>query len=529
MPISALPASVMIVRTSAKSRLISPGIVIRSQMPWTPWRSTSSAIRNASSIDVERSSTSSSFSFGTTMTVSHSERSSTVPSSAERRRCVPSNLNGVVTIPTVSACNSRAMCATTGAAPEPVPPPSPAVTKTMSAPRRACLISSALSSAALRPTAGSAPEPRPSVRSRPMWIFNGASENWSCCWSVLTAMNSTWERPASIIRLTAFRPAPPTPTTLMTATYVPESGRGTACRIGGSGATSHSSGRSRSRAAASEGTGAGAGAGAAGVSTTDSTGSRCRAGGGCSTVSSDTRGSAPCFSAPSGSSVCRCAASVALNNSASGPSRMLARLRAIHDLLRQFPVCLRRTSLRLVLENAQTFHRRLRIAHRLADPRLEDEIAEVLLQDLDRLARVQRAAVEHRRQDPLDRHLRIQVLADHAQRVLELHQAAQRQVLALDRHDDAVRSDQRVDRQQAERRRRVDQDVVVAALHRQQRPLESALPPDHARQRQLRPRQVDRRHGQVDLALVDHLLQRQAVHQHVVHRPLDRVRSSEEH
>ena len=50
-----------------------------------------------------------------------------------------------------------------------------------------------------------------------MWIFTGASESWSCCMSVLTATNSTCEMPASIIRLTAFRPAPPTPTTRITA------------------------------------------------------------------------------------------------------------------------------------------------------------------------------------------------------------------------------------------------------------------------------------------------------------------------
>ena len=51
MPISAEPASLMIVRTSAKSRLTSPGTVIRSVIPWTPWRRTSSAIRNASTIE----------------------------------------------------------------------------------------------------------------------------------------------------------------------------------------------------------------------------------------------------------------------------------------------------------------------------------------------------------------------------------------------------------------------------------------------------------------------------------------------
>ena len=140
MPISAEPASFMIVRTSAKSRLIRPGFVIRSQMPWTPWRSTSSAMRNASSIEVDLSSTSSSRSFGITISVSQLWRSSSTPSSACFLRRVPSNLNGVVTMPTVSAPSSRAMRATTGAAPEPVPPPSPAVTKTMSEPRSVRLI-----------------------------------------------------------------------------------------------------------------------------------------------------------------------------------------------------------------------------------------------------------------------------------------------------------------------------------------------------------------------------------------------------
>ena len=70
MPISAEPASCMIVRTSAKSRLIRPGIVIRSVMPWTPWRSTSSASRKASRIVVRRSTIASSRSFGITISVS---------------------------------------------------------------------------------------------------------------------------------------------------------------------------------------------------------------------------------------------------------------------------------------------------------------------------------------------------------------------------------------------------------------------------------------------------------------------------
>ena len=57
MPIIAEPAFDITVRTSAKSRLIWPGVVIRSVIPWTPWRRMSSAIRKASCTEVWRSTT----------------------------------------------------------------------------------------------------------------------------------------------------------------------------------------------------------------------------------------------------------------------------------------------------------------------------------------------------------------------------------------------------------------------------------------------------------------------------------------
>ena len=76
----------------------------------------------------------------------------------------PSKSNGRVTTPTVSAPISLlAISAMTGAAPVPVPPPSPAVTNTMSAPLSASLISSRDSAAAPKPTSGLAPAPRPLV------------------------------------------------------------------------------------------------------------------------------------------------------------------------------------------------------------------------------------------------------------------------------------------------------------------------------------------------------------------------------
>ena len=186
-------------------------------MPWTPWRSTSSASRNDSSTDVFFSITWSSRSFSITISVSTTSRNSPMPVSARSERTRPSKANGFVTTPTVSAPISWPSAATVGAAPVPVPPPSPAVTKIMSAPLSASFNSSRDSCAAAPPTSGSAPAPRPRVAFAPMWIFTSASLISSACASVFTAMNSTPVRPASIMRLTAFVPPPPTPITLMTA------------------------------------------------------------------------------------------------------------------------------------------------------------------------------------------------------------------------------------------------------------------------------------------------------------------------
>ena len=120
-------------------------------------------------------------------------------------------------MPMVSAPAALATSATTGPAPVPVPPPSPRVMNTMSAPFSTSSISSRWSSAAWRPISGSDPAPRPRVISRPMSSFTSASLISSDCASVFTEMNSTPFSPASIIRLTALHPPPPTPMTLITA------------------------------------------------------------------------------------------------------------------------------------------------------------------------------------------------------------------------------------------------------------------------------------------------------------------------
>jgi hypothetical protein len=105
----------------------------------------------------------------------------------------------------------------TGAAPVPVPPPMPQVTKTMSAPFSTALSSSTDSSPAFLPIPGSPPDPSPLVSLSPMRRRWGALESIRDCASVLIATNSTPWMPRSIMRLTAFEPPPPIPKTLIWA------------------------------------------------------------------------------------------------------------------------------------------------------------------------------------------------------------------------------------------------------------------------------------------------------------------------
>ena len=166
-PISAIPIPCMMVRTSAKSRLINPGTVIRSLIPCTAWRSTSSAALNASANEAPCGTAPKSRSFGIVITVSTDSCNSLSPCSACCRRRRPSKPKGFVTTATVNAPSSVASDATIGAPPVPVPPPRPVVTKTMSDPSRTSMILSVSSNAAWRPTSGSAPAPRPLVRRPP--------------------------------------------------------------------------------------------------------------------------------------------------------------------------------------------------------------------------------------------------------------------------------------------------------------------------------------------------------------------------
>mmetsp|Transcript_6368 Transcript_6368/g.8647 ORF Transcript_6368/g.8647 Transcript_6368/m.8647 type:complete len:228 (+) Transcript_6368:751-1434(+) len=167
-PMMPLPAFCITARTSAKSTFTNPGLMMISEIPMTPWRKISSAYKNASCTGVFSGTMSKSLSLLITIRVSTESWSALMASDACIARRRPSKPKGLVTTATVSAPVLLEISATMGAAPDPVPPPMPAVTNTKSASLITSSTWRALSSAALRPTIGSPPAPSPLVTISPM-------------------------------------------------------------------------------------------------------------------------------------------------------------------------------------------------------------------------------------------------------------------------------------------------------------------------------------------------------------------------
>ena len=158
-PIMARPLFFITVLTSFMSTLISPVKVMTSAMPLAAVQSTSSALAKAFRI-VRSLYSSRSLSLRMMSKVSTASRIASKPSSACCCRRRPSKAKGTVTMPTVRMSRSLAAFAITGAAPVPVPPPIPAVMKTIFVcSPSSSTTSSSDSMAALRPTSGREPAP----------------------------------------------------------------------------------------------------------------------------------------------------------------------------------------------------------------------------------------------------------------------------------------------------------------------------------------------------------------------------------
>ena len=144
---------------------------------------------------------------------------SETPNSADFMRRAPSKVKGRVTTATVRIPISRAISAMTGAAPVPVPPPIPAVIKSISVPLINSLMRSRSSNAASLPISGLAPAPKPLVSELPNCRMFLTPIPCSACASVLAQMYSTPSMPDSSMCFTALPPPPPTPMTLITAPF----------------------------------------------------------------------------------------------------------------------------------------------------------------------------------------------------------------------------------------------------------------------------------------------------------------------
>ena len=213
----AVPALVMIIFTSAKSVLMRPGVVIRSVMPCTPCSSTSSAILKALTIDVFSLDTVSSRSFGMTMRVSTFSLQ-LLDAGLGLHRAAPA-LEGER--PGDHADGERAeRLGDLGDDRRGTGPGAAALAggdEHHVGALEHLLDLLAVLLGRLATDLGVAAGAEPAVSSRPMSSLTSASLISSAWASVLTAMNSTPFSPASIMRLTALTPPPPTPTTLMTA------------------------------------------------------------------------------------------------------------------------------------------------------------------------------------------------------------------------------------------------------------------------------------------------------------------------
>jgi hypothetical protein len=116
----------------------------------------------------------------------------------------------------------------------------------------------------------------------------------------------------------------------------------------------------------------------------------------------------------------------------------------------------------------------------------------------------------------------VQVRADELDVAQQLGESLQRVVLALDRDQHLLASHQSVDRQQPQRGRAVDEDVVHRVLVDRERALQPALPGHHGDELDLGAGEVDGRRGAVEtgdvLDRLDDLLHAVPLDQHVVDR-----------
>src|SRR4029079_6936518 len=106
---------------------------------------------------------------------------------------------------------------------------------------------------------------------------------------------------------------------------------------------------------------------------------------------------------------------------------------------------------------------------------LVDKIAEYTSYLVDDLLREIGSIVVHRHDDPFDLKSRIQSLPDTVESLRKLRYSLEPQVLALNGNEDRISRGERVERQEPEGRRTIDQNVLIPLPGEGQEPFEPKL------------------------------------------------------
>ena len=171
--------------------------------------------------------------------------------------------------------------------------------------------------------------------------------------------------------------------------------------------------------------------------------------------------------------------------------------------------------------------RRLGDAHVARDDGGVDLVAEHAAHVVNHLVGERRALIVHGEHHTVDKELRVEADPDLLDRAQELRQAFQRKEFALQRHEHGIGRGERIDGEQIERRRTIDEDVgggsrrILCRQHQRDGVAQPVMPPSGCHRftleghevdggrhhRQSRHVGIDPRHGERHLA-VQHVRRR---------------------
>ena len=136
------------------------------------------------------------------------------------------------------------------------------------------------------------------------------------------------------------------------------------------------------------------------------------------------------------------------------------------------------------------------MARRFGEPHVarNDRLKHLLLEKLAHVRRHLRSQIRplviHRQEHAIDVERRIQSRAHTPQRRHEIGESFEREIFAVQRDEHGFGGDERVQRQQAERRRAVDEDVIEAIAERREKSAQLRFAPRQRHHFDLGARQI---------------------------------------